>query len=274
MMHAARHGRWDGRLTNRPLPDRDPELERLSDGERTELAAVWLSRAASERRVGEAFAVIADDLVELGASAEVVALARRAIDDERRHAELARVLATRCLEREVEPPPRLELVVPEHRGAAPRQACALRVLGHCALNETFASAYLEAGLALARAPLARAALQALLSDEIDHARIGWAALASLAPDERSALTPWLPALLVLNLSMWRAAKRPGPERGLLARHGVPPADVVERALLGAVRELVLPGLARLGFETDALRTRLERDGFHATAWVGCEPVTR
>jgi hypothetical protein len=274
MMHEATRGRWDGRLTRHPLPDRDPELERLSDGERAELAAVWLSRAASERRVGEAFAVIADDLVELGASAEVVALARRAIDDERRHAELARVVSSRCLEREVEAPPRLELVIPEHPGAARRHACALRVLGHSALNETFASAYLEAGLALAQAPLARAALQALLSDEIDHARIGWAALAALAPDERRALTPWLSALLVANLSMWRAAKRPGPDQQLLARHGVPPADVVERALLGAVRELVLPGLARLGFETAALRSRLDRDGFHATAWVSCEPSPR
>ena len=80
---------------------------------------------------------------------------------------------------------------------------------------------------------------------------------------------FLPSLLVANLGTWRAARRPGAEASALLRHGVPTGDVVERALLGAVRELVLPGFARLGFETSALQARLARDGFRRVAWASC-----
>jgi len=241
-------GRWGGQLTRRPLPERDAEVGQLSDAQRATLAELWLTRAASERRVADAFGVIAGDLVSLDAPPDVTALARRAVDDEHRHAELARLVASRYAGRELEPPPRLALVVPEHPGASPRLAWSLHVVGHAVMNETFASAYLEASLGLARAPLARAALQALLADEIDHARIGWAHLASLDGADRRALVPWLPSLLASNLAMWRAIRRPGPEALGLARHGVLSSAAVERALTGAVRELIVPGLARFGLE--------------------------
>jgi len=241
-------GRWDGRLTRRPLPDSDPEIERLSDAERAALAELWHARAASERRVADAFAVVAADLTSLGAPPTLTALARRAVDDEHRHAELARLVASRYAGRELEPPALLPLVVPEHPGASPRLAWTLHVIGHAAMNETLASAYLEASLAQARAPLARAAVQALLSDEIDHARIGWAHVASLDEAERHEVAPFLPALLASNLAMWRAIPRPSPGDGELSRHGVLSGDEVEDALGVAVRELIVPGLARFGFQ--------------------------
>jgi hypothetical protein len=237
----------------RLLPQHDAELERLADGERALLAEVWLSRAASERRVSDAFAIVAGDLALLGAPVEVTALARRAVDDELYHQDLALLVASRCAGRDLAPPPRLALVVPAHPGASERLTATLHVLGHCAMNETFASAYLEASLALARAPLARAAVQALLSDEIDHARIGWAHLASLSEAERHELAPWLPSLLAANLAMWRAIPRPGAEAQALAQHGLVPADSVESALFGAVRHVILPGFARFGLRLPALR---------------------
>ncbi|HEX5100776.1 MAG TPA: hypothetical protein VFV94_14800 [Polyangiaceae bacterium] len=241
-------GRWCGRLTRRPLPEHDPEIEQLSASRRAALAELWLARAASERRVADAFAVVTSDLASLEAPPELIALARRAVDDEHRHAELARLVASRYAGHELEPPPLLPLVVPEHAGASPRLAWTLHVVGHAAMNETFASAYLEASLALTRAPLARAAVQALLSDEIDHARIGWAHLASLRDTERREITPWLPSLLASNLAMWRAMPRPTLAGDDSSRHGVLSAAGVERALDTAVRDLVLPGLARFGLQ--------------------------
>jgi hypothetical protein len=268
VMHGE-HGRWGGRLTKRPLPDRDAELDALCDADRAELGAIWLSRAASERRVGDAFAVIAGDLVELDAPVELVALARRSVDDELRHAELARFVASRCAGRELDAPAPLTLVVPGHPGAPARVVAALHVVGHCVFNETFASAYLETSLELARAPLSRAALRALLSDEIDHARIGWALLAALRSEERRALAPWLPSLLFSNLAEWRAAERPGSARPVLDQHGIPSRSAVEQALLGAARELILPGLERLGFETRALAAWIERNGVRAPSSAHC-----
>jgi hypothetical protein len=245
-------GRWGGRLTGRPLPDRDAELEHLSDEQRGELVAVWLGRAASERRVADAFEVIEGDLRALGAGGELVRLAARAVDDEHRHAELSRLVASRVAGRELDPPARLALVVPEHPGASPRLVHTLHVLGHCAMNETFASAFLEVSLSLARAPLARAALRELLSDEIDHARIGWALLAELGDAERAELAPWLPALVRANLAMWRTSPRPYPTDPTLHLHGAPPADAVEHALTTALSDLILPGLEQFGLPTAPL----------------------
>ena len=84
-------------------------------------------------------------------------------------------------------------------------------------------------------------------------QIGWAHLASLTEAERRELAPWLPSLLATNLAMWRAIPRPGAEASALAPHGLVPADAVERALFGAVRDVILPGFARFGLRLPALQ---------------------
>jgi hypothetical protein len=244
--------RWSGRLTSRSLPERDPALEALTDQQRAQLVAVWLSRAASERRVADAFEVIHGALASTRSEPSLLALAARAVDDEHRHAELCRVLASRYAGRELEPPGRLTLVTPEHRGAPARLVPTLHVLGHCAMNETFASAFLEASLSLAEVPLGRAALRELLSDEIDHARIGWAHLAGLGEHQREELAPWLDSLVYANLKMWRDTPRAAATGPALHRHGAPPPQVIEQALLGAVRDLIIPGLARFRLPTRSL----------------------
>jgi hypothetical protein len=244
--------RWAGRLTSRPLPEHDLTLEALTDQQRGQLAAVWLGRAASERRVAEAFEVIHGALASAHSHSSLSALAARAVDDEHRHAELCRVVASRCAGRELAAPARLPLVQPEHREAPARLVPTLHVLGHCAMNETFASAFLEVSLGLAQAPLGRAALRELLSDEIDHARIGWAHLAELSEQQRKELAPWLDSLVYANLKMWRDTPRATATDAELHRHGAPPPEAIERALIGAIRDLIIPGLARFGLPTRSL----------------------
>lgn len=248
--------RWAGRLTSRPFPEHDATLESLTDTQRAQLAAVWLGRAASERRVADAFELIHRALESRGSGLSLRSLAARAVDDELRHAELCRVVASRCAGRELEPPARLLLVPPEHRGAPAHLLPTLHVLGHCAMNETFASAFLEASLGLAEAPLGRAALRELLSDEIDHARIGWAHLAELPERERAELTPWLDSLVYANLKMWRDTPRASTTDAALHRHGAPPAHAIEQALLSAIRDLIIPGLARFNLPTRSLEVWL------------------
>lgn len=246
-------GRWGGRLTRRPLPERDDDIERLSDAQRKELVTVWLGRAQSERRVADAFRVIHAALRERTKNAELIALAERAVDDEHRHAELARRVASRFAGQELEPLPPLALSVPEHPDVSEELRHTLHILGHCAMNETFASGFLEATLDLTRASLARAAVQELLADEIDHARIGWAYLAELESEERRELDAHLPSLVAANLRMWREAPRAYPEDPELHRHGAPPAEVAESALVGAIQGLILPGLGHFGLSIGRLQ---------------------
>ncbi len=255
-VHIRRDGRWAGAITSRPLPD-DATLDDLSPTQRLVLADVWRGRAASERRVSESFTVVRDALVSLDAPRDLVDLATRAIDDEMRHAELSRMVASRCALQEIDHPPRLVLELPLHAGASERLRHILHVVGQCAFNETIASAFLEAAIAEATAPLARAALRELLSDEIDHARIGWALLASLDATTRAEVERWLPPMAIANLRMWRDAHRTYADDASLAAHGAPSVASVERALLLAFRDLILPGFAHLGMGTAKIAAWLE-----------------
>lgn len=73
------------------------------------------------------------------------------------------------------------------------------------MNETLATVWLEQSLAASATPLSIFANLAYLRDEIDHARLGWAHLASeaLDADLREALASCIPRLLAANLPLWR-----------------------------------------------------------------------
>jgi len=128
----------------------------------------------------------------------------------------------------------------------------LHIVGHCALNETLASSVLEVALEVTTGTLARAALRELLSDEIDHARIGWGHLGTLTQAERAELSPWLPRLVRANLRMWRDASRLDPGDRALYAHGALSRELVERGLRAALRDLIVPGFEQLGLVTAEL----------------------
>jgi hypothetical protein len=251
------NGRWAGRLTNRPLPEQDEEIDRLEAEERALIAEVWTGRAASERRVADAFVIVREALKSLDADPVLIELADRAVDDEMRHTELSRLVASRYAQREIPPAPLLPLSVPRHERAGDRLRHVLHVVGQCCLNETIASSFLETTLAEARTPLATSALRELLSDEVDHGRLGWALLGSLDDTTRREVEPWLPSMAIANLRMWRTAPRPYPEGATLAAHGLPSEALVEAALLRAFRDLILPGFEHLAMDTTKLRAWLD-----------------
>jgi hypothetical protein len=252
-------GRWSGKLTSRPLPETDPTIDALTSAERARLAETWLLRAAMERRVGDSFVVVRDALQRRGAAKELVELAERAIDDESRHEELSRVVASRFAGKELELPKRLALEVPAHKGASPELRDTLHIVGQCVFNETTAGAYLECSLDHATdGTLAKSALRELLSDEIDHGRIGWAHLAACDERTRAEVAPWLHAMAFTNLKEWR---RETPydhaHTEAMTKQGVPPASIVHEALVDALRSLIVPGFEQLGIEVPALKKWLD-----------------
>ena len=124
----------------------------------------------------------------------------------------------------------------------------LHVIGQCLLNETTASAFLERCHAGARTRPVRFVLKALMADDIDHARIGWAHLASprLSLDRRREVGAWLPSLIRANARVW-GEHPPLPSSPALEANGCPSLEETAAAVDGALRELIVPGLARLGF---------------------------
>lgn len=231
--------RWGGRLTSRPLPD-DPIA--LDDASRQLVARSWLARGAAERRAADIFTLIERSLRDVGEQQPLIDLARRAIDDELRHAEICRVVASRYGGRELELTA-LPLEAPKHEGASERLRDSLWIVGQCAFNETTASAFLEASLEQAREPLARAALRELLSDEIDHARIGWAHLTAAPEPRYREITRWLPRLLAANRREWGRAA--GADDDRFAAHGFLSRDAIAAAVDAAERDVIRPGLEQV-----------------------------
>jgi len=226
------------------MPRRDPSIARLGDDHRALMAAAWEGRSKAEAGAVNAFEHIARALELIGSPEAVVRLARRAIADERRHIEIGRRVASAYSGVEL-PQPRLRTVrAPVYRGAGRRVQALLRVIGQCCFNETTACAYARYALSIATAPLVRAALREIVADEIDHARIGWAALAAAPLELRRDTAAWLPSIIESHLAGWHKAMAEWPAP--LRAHGMPRRRDALRVVDRTLADLILPGLAGLG----------------------------
>ena len=180
----------------------DPLIDALPEAGRAALAGIWQERGGSELRVAAGFAAIASELVEHGASDSVLKIVARAVRDEVHHAEISVEIASRYRAGDVEWPPAQPVQVPVLAPAEGRFRATLLVIAMCCINETLACAILERQLSQTKAPLARAAIQTILSDEIEHARAGWAHIASayVTAPMKHEIGRWLPRLLKARLT--------------------------------------------------------------------------
>lgn len=237
-------------MTEMPVDDAMlATVAELPPATRAAIAAHFTRRARSELRVGVAFAAMAERLAARGAPRVVVEGLAQSAEEEPRHAAICVQLATIYGGAPVPLPVGLEAPLPCFGEDDPDLEDALLVAGMCCVNETIATAWLGAGLEVATAPIAVAALRAHLADEIGHARIGWAYLASshVSDATRRALSARLPALLAANLPGWERDDEDLPPEGVPA-HGHLSAAASRAAIAAAVRDLVLPGFAHVGVD--------------------------
>jgi len=163
----------------REIPWQAHDVEALAPEARTIVGESWRLRGNQEHLAVGAFAILAYELAEVGCDAVVLSLITRAASDEVRHAEVCRKLAMPMLPTGAVPE-RVRGVpsIPKHEARAARDRTLLHVVEMCALNETFTGVYLTEMFDRATNPTARAAIESLLEDEIDHGRVGWAYLSS------------------------------------------------------------------------------------------------
>lgn len=246
---ATRRDRWRAER----LPLDDPGAAALPDELREGIARHWLRRARSEKRIGLAFASMAPRLVGVGAHSEVTALAELAAEDEARHADICLALAAHYAGTPVANLDVGEVCLPTFGCADERLEMALVVAGTCCINETLATAWIEAAVNVSQTPLTVAANRAHLREEIDHARLGWAHLASAAvADLREALGACLVRLLEANVPLWERADAFVPGEGV-AGHGLPSTEAARAAIGRALDEVVLPGFAYVGVDIGEAR---------------------
>ncbi|NVB84349.1 MAG: hypothetical protein HOV81_38590 [Kofleriaceae bacterium] len=222
------------------------EVGGLADDQRALLAALWQSRADSESSVRVVFDQLVAELVATGARTEVVALARRAAEDEVRHARICVELAAayRGEPAAVTPAPAVRL--PDYVADA-RLRAALHALNLCCIGETIATGFVEACVAACAGGELEDIHRRHFADEIHHARVGWAHIASLSREDRAALAPFIEAILRAQVTAWESRIAELPEHGVPG-HGYPPRAELVAAIYAAVRDVVLPGFAHVGVD--------------------------
>jgi hypothetical protein len=228
-----------------PLPEQDPFIDAMPDEQRARVAHTWQRRAHEELRVAMTFTGLCQELLATGAEPDVLAIVSRAVHDEVRHAEVCRALASRYAGSELPWP----AGVPAEPGRAATDAlhAALRVVTLCCVTEAIASSFLEASLAGARSPSARIAVGDLLADEVLHARVGWTFLARQPQSVRTAIDANLLTLAQPVVRGWCDIGRVTLPEGA-PEHGIPSMETTRLCTLGAMRDIVLPGFAALGFD--------------------------
>jgi len=203
------------------------------------VAEVWLSRAAAEAGVHDYARLIVDDLTAVGAD---TTLARRMLADEERHARICVEVASRFAGRALDAPPMRPYADPFAELPLPLRAT-IRVVSTCCIGESLACAWVDESARAVSNPWLREVLRKHLGDEIQHARVGWTHLATVA--NRSVVAEWLPTLLRENLRAWRTFDPCWPSEGF-PEHGLPSHADTARWVDDAVETLILPGFAELG----------------------------
>lgn len=215
----------------------------MNAARRRSLGAWWLARARAELDASGQFEIMARRLEQRAAPVEIVSMARRAVGEELRHSELCLELAASYLG---EAAPALSPNKPDEPSfgvAAQELTTTLHVVLSSCISESIATAFLRVCLAQAESASVRSALRSILEDEIGHARLGWAYLATLAEEEKREVGRAIPALIRTGRDAWLATETP-PDRP--RGHGSLSRADLESVVSDAIANLVMPGFAHLG----------------------------
>jgi hypothetical protein len=117
-------------------------------------------------------------------------------------------------------------------------------------------------LARATDPVARAAIESLLEDEIDHGRVGWAYLAERARARAiDGLAAALPEMLERTFKGVLDAVPSRRDESKLEACGYLAADTGADVYRRALRDVILPGFEQLGVDLAPSRERLRARGW-------------
>ena len=226
----------------------------MTERARAVVGASWLRRMEQEHLAVGAFAHVTAELAALGCQPAILELAARAVADELRHARLCREAAIAHLGADRVPAfvrgaPELPAYTADRE-----QALVLLVTELCCISETLTGAFFTEMLERARTTEALALVRGLLTDEIDHGRIGWA----LLEDRRKRgmdlafVAAALPGLLAHQCADV-IVPTTITDDPVLEAHGYLGPAACAYVYRTALADIVLPGFDALGIDTSAAR---------------------
>ena len=259
----AEHQRLMRRRTT-PIPWAASTAAQLTDDERRRLACTWTRRAAAEYLAVSTFAVLTIDLVAAAAPADVLSLALRAGIDEVRHAELCLRMVELYSGKHILPPPGMSSLPDDPKRPKLHQALTNALLVSC-VSETYATTVLSATRELTTDPCAQEVLTAIYSDEVMHARLGWAylryALDRGGDEARAAAAAMVPVALRGVANVVEGERPIGEVTDAVRGHGLMTPGEERQVFAACLEEVLVPGFEALGVACGAVR-----DDYGA-AWV-------
>jgi hypothetical protein len=233
----------------------------LEPKKRATVGATWRERMRQEHLAVGAFALVAQELAACGCEPIVLSLVTRAAADEVRHTELCRRVAVALLGPS-EVPARYRGLpnVPAHEDATRHERVLLHMVEMCCLSETLTGVFFTEMHGRASNPAARAVIESLLEDEIDHGKVGWAYLASRAnARELEGLAPRLAMLLerTVGRAMRDAARHPEGDDPQMEAFGYVGRTSSLAVFRRALVDVIVPGFETLGVDLGASRACIE-----------------
>ncbi|HWA73705.1 MAG TPA: ferritin-like domain-containing protein [Polyangiaceae bacterium] len=242
------------------LPGQDRVLDALPESTRVSIAGVWQRRARNELRTSSVFASLHRELMAFGVELPVLALSAHAVGDELRHAELCLRVAARYSGQVATLQPAEPVPPPSFTVCSQRVERALFAALQSSINETLATGFLSACLDEASGAIARHALRALLADEVRHARIGWAVLASprLTAADRQVIASFMPQLLQICVDAWLSEEDElESEREIPPGHGNMRSLALRACVDDTLRTVIVPGLEHVGIASGPAQSWVE-----------------
>lgn len=220
---------------------------------RTAATRVWAIRERTEHEAATLFTRLGADLRESGAPRRLADLALGAAADERVHATRCRALIDALVPGVAPLAPDADVHLgPRHAPAARRALHASVALG--CVTESLSTALLIQMRSGAIDPLVKETLDAILEDEVRHARLGWAHLSLAAESgDVSWLAASVPAMIEGAVATEPAAEVLGDpdERRFLREHGILAPEEVTRIVTVTVQDTIAPGLRAHGLWLEA-----------------------
>ncbi len=223
----------------------------LSDEHRARVARVWRARTRAEYLAVSTFEYLSVDMVAAGAPPDILSFCHQAAIDEIRHTEMC-LRMTQIYEGEtVTPAPDLSGMANDPELPKLHQAITNSMLLNCVV-ETFACTILAIVLEQTTDPTANAVYKRILSDEIGHARLGWAFLRwGIDTGGDSVIKACSDKVDFVVKSAANVVDAPRPKEEIpdvLRAHGMMHPSEERVIFSDCVREVLAPGFTGLGID--------------------------
>jgi hypothetical protein len=233
----------------------------LDPKKRRTVGATWRERMKQEHLAVGAFAIVAQELAADGCEPVVLELVTRAASDEVRHTEICRRVALALLGAS-EVPMRFRGLpnLPGHDDAPLHERVLLHMVEMCCLSETLTGVFFTEMHARATNPAARAAIESLLEDEIDHGKVGWAYLTTRARAKQLAgLAARLPTMMerTVGRAIRDAARHPEGDDPEMEAFGYVGRTTSLSIFRRALTDVMVPGFETLGVDLGPSRECIE-----------------